>query len=243
MIDDIALHRFSTIVDLTPGEDSFLRGLGDRTISYEAGKPIRSEGDEPGGIFMLHEGWILSSITNADGRRQIHKVHRAGDIFGAPSLPFEATVESLIALTPCKVSSIALFSLGELFAKAPRLGAVLFLLAQEERAALMDRLMAAGRLSAKHNVAALLLVLHRGGPSGGKGTLIHQPMTQSQIADVLGLSTVHVSRSLIALESGGFIRRDGHTYDLLDIARLDAFVGLPARKIRRNPTWLPPATL
>lgn len=239
------LHRFSAFVDLTPQERAALDGMAAPASSFGAGGCIRSEGDESNGLFLLHEGWVFSSITYPDGSRQVLKIHRPGDVMGAPSLPFETAVASLVALTPARVCAISLSKLGTLFIAHPRLAAVLFLNCQEERVMLMDRLAISGQLTAKHSVAALLLLLiDDDPPAQGRGSTLHIPLTQQEIGDVLGLSTVHVNRVMGALKTEGLIKRagpNGRTYELPDVPRLKGLVGMPERVRRRDFSWLPPA--
>ncbi len=240
-----SLHRFSAFVDLTERERAALGDMIGRERAYAAAECIRAEGDAATHLFFLHEGWVLSGITQPDGSRQALNVHRSGDVLGAPSLPFETAVEDLVSLTPTIVSAISLAKLGALFATHPRLATLLYLNCQEERVTLMDRLAVGGQLGAKHSVAALLLLMFDGRPpSDSSGTRLHIPLTQSQIADVLGLSAVHVNRVMAALEADGLVRRDGlswRTYELPDVPRLRALTGLPERVRRRNPAWLPPS--
>ena len=250
MTENAPLHRFSAFVDLTPLERTALHDMIGPESSFNAGKRIRCEGDAVSGMFFLHEGWVLSSIIHSDGSRQVLKVHRSGDIMNGPSLPFETAVASLVALTPAKVSTIPIHKLGMLFAAHPRLAAVLFLNCQEERVTLMDRLAVGGQLGAKHSVAAFLLQLFDGRPpSDGSDAKLHIPLTQHQIADVLGLSPVHVNRVMAALEAEGLIKRSaprtgrgGHIYEFPDTPRLKSLVDMPERMRRRNPTWLPMPT-
>lgn len=109
----------------------------------------------------------------------------------------------------------------------------------------MDRLTIGGQLSAKHSVASLLLSLFDGRPpSDSSDTKLHIPLVQDQIADLLGLSTVHVNRVIVALEAEGLIRREGnklHTYELTDVPQLKSLIGMAQRVRRRNPIWLPVA--
>lgn len=241
---DAPLHRLSAFADLTALERAAMRDIVGHERSFEPAKGVRLEGDAATGLFFLHEGWVLSSITHPDGSRQVLKVHRSGDVMGAPSLPFETAVESLVPLTPARVSAISLAKLGALFSAHPRLAAMLYLACQEERVTLMDRLAVGGQLSAKHSVAALLVLLFESRPpSDGCGTQLHIPLTQMQIGALLGLSPVHVNRVMVALAAEGLVKRagrQGHTYELPDVPHLKRLIGLPERVRRRNPAWLPP---
>lgn len=124
---DPPLHRFSTFVDLTHEEQVALRDMIGLGSSFGAGRHICVEGDETKSLFFLLEGWVLSTITHPSGSRQALKAHQAGDVMGAPSLPFATAVESLVALTAAKVSEVPLNKLGALFVTHPRLAALLHL--------------------------------------------------------------------------------------------------------------------
>ena len=104
MTNDALFHRFSAFVDLTDRERTAMRDVIGPERPLNAAEHIRSEGDEVAGLFFLHEGWVLSSINHPDGSRQVVKVHRSGDVMGAPSMPFETAVESLVALTPARAA-------------------------------------------------------------------------------------------------------------------------------------------
>lgn len=245
-MSDALLHRFSAFVDLTPHERAAMRDLIGRVSSFAISEEIRVEGDEVRSLYFLHEGWVLSSVAHPNGSRQVLKVHRSGDILGAPSLPFETAVESLVALTATKVSLIPLNKLGHLFVEHPRLAALFYLTCQEERVILMDRLAVGGQLGAKLSLATLLLLLFDGRPSANSSDArLVIPLTQQQIGDVLGLSAVHVNRVLNELEDEGLVKRDGplkRLYELPDASRLKKVVGMPERVRQRSPAWLPPPT-
>ena len=234
-----SVNRFSAFTDLSEGEERTLRRLFGPAAQLDAGCDIREAWGRRHTLFLLHEGWAASSADLADGGRQILKIHLPGELIGAPSLAFDVAVETLSTLTPVRASPVSLPALGELFERAPRLAAVLFLSAQEERALLMDRLTAIGRMDAERGITALLLHLHeRLLPSHPSG-VIPLPLTQLQIADVIGLTPVHVSRVMRRLEKAGRIRRRGRTVELLDPAGLRAAAAIPQRRLRRDPDWLP----
>lgn len=242
MIDDAIQLRFSAFVELTVMEKAVLHNLHGHISIISAGQVIKFVDNEPIGMLILHRGWALSSVTLIDGHRLIPRVYRSGDIMGASSLPFDGvSTESIVALTPCHVSAVPLTQLSSLFIDAPRLSGVLFLLAQEEYAMMSDRMFSVARLDAKRRIAALLLTFYKSNPSKPSETIIDIPLTQTQLGDMLGLSTVHINRSLSALEAKGLIQYRRCIYDLLDIERLEAFVRMPRRVRHRNAPWLPPA--
>jgi len=237
----VPLNRLAPFGQLAEAEAAHLQAMLEPQVPYVARDTIRREGMPNQGVFLLVKGWVVSSVGFADGSRQIVKIHLPGDMLGAPSLPFATAVETLSTLTPAMVRPVALEALGELFARMPRMAALMFLAAQEERVILMDRLASLGRLGATGSVAALLVHLYdrlslvEPVPS----TRIHVPLTQVELGDILGLTSVHVNRVLHAMQRAGHIRRSGKTFDLLDLDKLRALAGVPQRKVVENLSWLP----
>jgi len=234
-------NRFLAFADLSEGERNALGLLGADAATYSRDKVIRHEGDQPD-VFMLHTGWVASSGSFDDGSRQVVKVHLPGDLMGAPSMGYTAAADTLTALTDVTVSKIAPEAIVRLFREFPRLAMIMFLLAQEERIILMERLMSVGRRRGAQRLAAFLLhiydrlcLLDPDWPLS-----FELPLTLDQIADVLGLHAVHVSRTFGRLERQGLIHRDHKRIDLLDLAELRKQAGFPSRTIVRNAAWLPP---
>jgi CRP/FNR family transcriptional regulator, anaerobic regulatory protein len=225
----------------SPAELEIFASLASPVQTVARHRTIRREGDRPQSVYMLVEGWVLSSMTLADGSRQILKVHLPGDMLGSPSVALDRAAETLTALTPVKLRSISLSALGSLFTRAPHMAALLFLSAQQERVILMDRLCSIGRTSAECRLAALLVHLY------DRLKLIQpdmeprfdHPLTQEQIGDIIGLTAVHVNRVFRILQDKKLILRDGHGVELIDIAALRRLSGVPVRTLARDLSWLP----
>jgi CRP/FNR family transcriptional regulator, anaerobic regulatory protein len=237
----LPVTRFSALADLTATEKTALQALAGEPVEYPRGATIRAAGKTHPALYLLHRGWAAALADFQNGQRQVFKIHLPGDVMGAPSLPFEHAVETLTTLTAASVSQLSLTALGRLFAEHPRVGALLFLTAQEERVILMDRLTSVGRRSSLQRVSALILHVHeRLSLIDSENTsFVELPLTQEQVGDALGLTAVHVNRTLRILGDQGVIgRRDGG----VEILRADALrrlADIPARPIARNPTWLP----
>lgn len=210
-----------------------------RTIP--SGSIIQEQGLPDPGLFVLHSGWAAGTIELINGSSQIVKIHLPGDLMGTPSLPYERAMESFLALTTVEVSELSLTALGKLFATHPRVGALLFVSAQEEQDFLIERLASVGRTEAPSRMAALLLHLQSrlAAQVGIKSRRLEIPLSQQQLGDVLGLSEIHVNRVLQQMERDGFIRRDKRQFEILRAEALRSLAGIPNRKLRRDHAWLP----
>lgn len=240
---DIPFRRFAAFADLTALEEAALRDLSAVTTNFRRNHIIRYEQDPVDGVYLLVNGWALTTAGFAGGERQVLKIHLPGDIMGAPSLALDRAAETITAVTDVVVSKVAAQKLSRIFAELPRLSMLFFLAAQEERVELMDRLMILGRRPAKEGLAGLLVYLYDRLPRHFQRGLpaFELPLNQSQIGDFLGIHTVHVNRMFRVLEDEGLIVREGRWIVLAREADLRSVVGLPDRRLVRDASWLPPA--
>jgi len=106
---------------------------------------------------------------------------------------------------------------------------------------LIDVLRAMGRMSAQERISYMLLdLLARLRITNHKMTdAFRLPMTQSQIADYLGLTNVYISKTFIRLEREGFIQRD---HDQIRVLREDEMIELTDfhdRYAEMDTSWFP----
>lgn len=233
------VSRLSQFIELTDRQKAQVQALGEAPQSYGARTIIRREGEDPSTVFLLLRGWASSSQLLPDGRRQITKVHLPGDMLGTPSMCLTRAAETLTTLTAATVSRVSVVALGKLMMEEPRIAMGLFLCAQQERVALMDSLAAIGQTSALARLSGLLLCFHERLKLCGTitGDTYDLPVTQEQIADVLGLTSVHVNRTMRELDRMGVITRVGHRVTL-DVAALQKISGRPNRVYVREPDWM-----
>lgn len=241
---DYPLHRFTDMAALTADEMQRLRSLGDPPVHYGRKATVRSEGEPADCIYLLLDGWVAASMMLPSGSRQIMKVHLPGDVLGSPSMALDAAAETLTVLTPCALARVPLRRLRDLFASHPRLAGLFLMAAQFERVALMDTIASIGRTDAREQIIAFLLDLHDrlariGAVEDGS---FEVPMTQAQISDKLGMTPIHLNRTLRVLEAEGLISCSGRTFELHDMVTLRRQSQLPRRRLRPDPEWLPAAT-
>lgn len=244
--DDVPPSFTADHIDLfaaiDPAEIAMMSELVGQPYTVRRRQIIRREGELVDGFFFLHRGWVASSSLLDDGGRQITKVHLAGEMMGTPSIAVVKAADTLIALTPAVVSRIPLSALGRLFRDMPRLAGVLFLHAQMERIALADRMASVGHSGAESRLAALFLHLRdrQRLTDPTVGNEYRLPLTQEDMADMLGLTAVHVNRTIRALEQRGVIARKNRWLQLIDIDALGNLARMPQREPVRTPDWLPP---
>ena len=155
-------------------------------------------GEEHEFLYAIETGWLARARTTPDGRRQIMIVFLPGEFCGIKSIFMTRQPDAIEALTQATARRIHFREACELaagdFAVALHLARQLAL---DERH-LHNWTLRLGRANAEERIAALLLELrHRLLLLGVEAATRYElPLSQEQIADHVGLTTVHVNRVL-----------------------------------------------
>jgi len=190
----------------------------------KSGAYLYFEGDEVEWLYQVTSGVLRLTRLLADGRRQVIAFGYPGDIVGFPAAGLHHT--DCEALTDVRLQPVrrAHLESGE---GDPALHSALLQAALREISAMQDHFMMLGRKSATEKLASFLCVLSdRVGEELGAYRQINLPMSRSDIADFLGLTTETVSRTFTQLRKSQIIAIDNiHT---IIIQRPTALLGLAA---------------
>lgn len=166
-------------------------------------------------MHVLLEGWACKYRLMNDGRRQILSIHLPGEICDLDRICCDAGF-GVLALTECRVATVSLDWLRRTMAERPQLRETFMMLLTRESLAAAEHVVSLGRRSARERAAYLLCdLLSR---LQALGTALDNsfrlPLTQVDMGDHLGLSTVHVNRTLQDLKSERLIQSGGRTYKI-----------------------------
>jgi CRP-like cAMP-binding protein len=222
-------RKLSVYIDLVDRERAALHDLEAQTEHLEQGFEVQRRGDRLDRARIVRDGWAVRSKTLADGRRQIIDFVLPGTIIGLYCHVTPVAEETVTALTPMILAPVPPERVLGLFAEQPRLGSALAWLSAREDHILAERLVSMGRRSAYERVGHLFLELWerlrvRGLAGNGR---LPMPLTQNVLADTLGLSVVHVNRTLSQLARDELIavRRRERMLVILDHRKLERAAG------------------
>lgn len=186
-----------------------------RALAEAAGGPVKAakgecvsqEGDPVGALVIVCGGLLLSSRRLHDGAQQHLALLTPGEFIDGHGFVLGRAGASTCALTPAQLVSVARGDLVEITSRHPSLEAAL----RREQAisgrVAQEWMLGMGRRSAYVRVAHLLCELdarltdaRMAGPDG-----CPFPLTQSDLADLVGLSVVHTNRVLQQLRRDGLI--------------------------------------
>ena len=173
-----------------------------------ADRDLVQEGERPTACPLLIDGFVCSYKLLESGQRQIVAFHIPTDLFNLTSLQLGLLDYSIGALTGVTVAMIPNQVLLDWTVQHSGLGQVLWRASLVEAASLREWVVNVGRRSAYQRTAHLLCELaarmHAAGQS--EGIECSMPITQLALADAMGLTPVHVNRTLQWLRGEGLIR-------------------------------------
>jgi CRP-like cAMP-binding protein len=181
--------------------------------------------DRPAASTILIEGWAARSKTLEDGARQITSIHIPGDFVDLHGFLLHKMDHSVVALTPCRIAAVPHENLCWITETHPHLTRLLWLNTLVDAAIHRNWMVAMGRLPAASRMAQLVceLYVRLEAVDLAKDYEFEFPLTQPVVADALGLSLVHVARTLREIRGEGLISWRTGTVKILDWDRLVEF--------------------
>lgn len=225
-------------------EDTELAGLakmaGAKKAIAKGERLWRQDGRLPS-LYLLLDGWMVSTTVVGGGRDLTTKVHLPGDLLGLPSLAFSAATESVVAITAAQLRPLALHSFGHLFESHPRIAAMMFLVSQQERAALTDQLAISYTGTSLQRVATfyhrLLERMRRSQPETTDSFSL--PLRRQHVADLVGISGAQLAGALKQLRSDEVLGWSGSVVTVFDSVALSKVAKAPTRQVVHDAHWFP----
>lgn len=190
------------------------------------------EGDAPSHVNLILKGFACRYKTTPDGSRQIMAYLVPGDFCDLHVFILKAMDHTIATLSRCQVVKIPRAQILELMER-PAIARAFWWAALVDEATLREWLVNIGVRSAEQRVAHLLceLLLRLETVGLTNGDTYELPITQAELADTTGLTSVHVNRVLQRLRQDGLITLKSRNLMIMDVERLKAFSGF-------NPNYL-----
>lgn len=196
-------------------------------LRLEADTNILLEGAKSPHLYTLLRGWAYRHSSLPNGRRQVLNFGLPGDFMGLQMSVLGEMEHTVTALTDVTLCVFDRERLWDLFKSHAELSYALTWMAAREEMILDGHVLALGQRPAAERLGYMLLHLYDRAAQvelAGNNTM-EAPFTQAQIADALGLTPIHTSRSIKRLEREGYIRWRRPILQFIDRDGLRAFVG------------------
>ncbi|MCU0935541.1 MAG: Crp/Fnr family transcriptional regulator, partial [Gammaproteobacteria bacterium] len=232
---DCAVRRLALFGPLTPAHVEAMQAHRLEQRGVPAGGLLYAQDALMDESFTVFDGWVMLHRTLSDGRRQVLRFALPGDFIGFHAHSETPSLHSALALTPVRVCVFKHDSLMAMFRQQPELAIQMAWITSRDEAITYDHLMSLGRRPAKERIAQLFLELHHRlsarGPVDERAG-IPVPLKQQHIADALGLTSIHVSRTLRALHEAGLVVLRGGLLRILDRPALVDMTGFRPEPFR-----------
>jgi CRP-like cAMP-binding protein len=204
------------------GEARRLAALPHTIRAHEAGHYLLREGDRPKYCSIIVSGVAYRHKFVGNGGRQIVSVHISGDFMDLQNALLDQADHNIQALTGITVAQIAVEAIIDLAFVHPAIGKALWRETLIEGSIFREWVANVGRRDARSRTAHLLceLALRREIAGLGERNSFELAMTQEQLGDALGLTAVHVNRTLKALQDEGLIVRSKRSVTVVSWDRL-----------------------
>ncbi|MER8377269.1 Crp/Fnr family transcriptional regulator [Mesorhizobium sp. M1396] len=203
-------------------EKALLKGAMSFEKEYATGQDLVSEGSRPTYSTLILDGLAARYKVLDDGGRQFTSLQVPGDFVDLHAFLLKTMDHGIIALSPCHVVVAEHSRLRVITEEAPHLTRLLWLDTLVDGAIHREWIVALGRRSKTSHLAHLVceLFVRLQVVKRTNGMSFRLPISQVELADVLGLSVVHMNRVLGALRRAGVIGWANHIVTVLDWDRL-----------------------
>jgi CRP-like cAMP-binding protein len=219
---DLLLHRLELRVTLPEVDRAALLALPFKMRTLEPATYLVREGDPPEFCAVLGSGFAYRQKLTGDGLRQIIALHIPGEALDFQHLFLDVADHSVQMLTRGEVALVARKDLHALVRERPAIGNAIMVDLLVEASIFREWVLNVGRRDARARLAHVLcefaMRLEAQGLGGPEGYEL--PITQEQLADALGLTPVHVNRTLKVLTAAGLITRSKRNIGIPNWERL-----------------------
>jgi CRP-like cAMP-binding protein len=182
-----------------------------------AGYVVR-EGEIAKNSCLLMSGYAIRHKVVGSGGRQILSVHMKGDVVDLQNSLLNTADHNVQALSAIEIAMIPRQAILDLATSHPAVGMAMWYDTLVDGSIHREWTANIGRRDARTRLSHLLCEFGVRLETAGLGTTCDYelPMTQEQLADSTGLTTVHVNRTLMALDADGLTRRSKRSVQIRD---------------------------
>lgn len=206
----LLIKKLETHAALDDDDRIALLGLPYTVRNFEPAAYLVREGDQLHHCVVLLSGYAFRQKLTGEGLRQIISLHIPGEPLDLQHLFLDIADHNVQTLTRAVVATIPRAALQELARTRPGIGHALFVSMLVEGAIFREWVLNMGRRDARARLAHLLCEFATRLDAQGlsDGSRYDLPMSQEQLGDALGLTAVHVNRTIKQLEAEGLIVRE-----------------------------------
>jgi CRP-like cAMP-binding protein len=221
------IRKLNLFAPLSGADSKMLEHVCSKPLSIKARQDLIAEGEAPDVVHLILQGFACRYKVLPEGTRSIMAYLLPGDMCDWHAFILKDMDHSVATLSPCQVVEIPRAAVLEITDKYPAITRALWWIALVDEAVLREWIVNVSRRSAEQAVAhlfcELLARLEAVGLRVADG--FEFPVTQSELADTIGLSAVHVNRVIQELRARKLIVLNTQGLQILNIEALKKLAG------------------
>ena len=185
-------------------------------------RDVIREGDKPRAVNLMLDGWACRYKSLPDGRRQIVSFFIPGDLCDSNIFILKEMDHSIGAITRLRYAEISPTDFEELMLRSPRITQALWWNELVGAAIAREWTTNVGQRSAYERLAHLFCEMYLRLKTVGltENGSCPWPLTQTDLADATGLTSVHVNRTLQELRRQALVELHGKRLSIPDLDAL-----------------------
>ena len=230
------IKKLRGFAELTAGDEAALESATDAPRTYPARQDLIREGDEPGPMFVVLEGWVCRYKILPSGTRQVMAFLMPGDACDLHIKLLTEMDHSIQTITPAVVAMITRDRMQTLMDGHPNIASAMYSAQLVDEGILRAWIVSMGRRSSTERVAHLICELYLRARSiglTGDGEF-DLPLSQLILADALGMTAVHINRVLKELRLSGAMALNRGSVTILDPVKLIQIAGFDENYLHRR---------
>jgi CRP-like cAMP-binding protein len=222
------VEKLQGFAELTGEAVSALVATTSQPQTFKPRQDLIREGDRPGPVFVVLEGWAIRYKVLPNGSRQIMAFLMPGDACDLNIGMLAEMDHSIQTVTQATVARIPGETMSDLMTTHPGIARAMYVAQLIDEGTLRAWIVSLGRRSSAERAAHLLLELYVRNVriKEMRHDEIELPLSQVVLADALGMTPVHINRVLQELrQSGAIMLRRGllRIQDPLALTRISGF--------------------
>lgn len=208
--------------DISSEEEAAIRGAILEVREAEADTTVVRQGRELHESLLLLDGWMARTTSMANGQQHISELQFRGDFVDLHGFTLKKLDHNVIAITACRYAVFPHQKLRAMLAQHPHLTRVYWLMTNIDAAIHREWTVSLGRRSAAARLAHLFCEIRERLSIVGHvdNDSYELPLTQQELGDCLGLTSVHVNRTLQGLRRQRLIKVESGRATILDLPAL-----------------------
>jgi CRP-like cAMP-binding protein len=219
---DLFILKLRARHNLSGEEESALRSVRWQPRTYERNQIMVHSGELLDHSILLLRGFVLRSKNTADGARQIVETNVAGDFVDLHGFILKRLEHEIGAATRCEVALAPHEELRRITDRLPRLTRVLWFQTLVDASIHREWMLVLGKKRGRARIAQFFCEMQARlglvGLADKKGYAL--PFSQLELADITGMTPVHLNRCLKELREAGIVTFRNSHVDIHDLGRL-----------------------